>query len=245
MFQKSLLIVAVALSLSGCAGTGPESPDNDPFERANRFMFRVNVELDNYIIKPVSKGYLYVPSPVRRSVRNFLDNLASPVTLANDLLQLEGKRASTTALRLGINSTVGIFGLFDPAKRLGLEKHGEDFGQTMATWGVPEGPYLFTPIYGPSSPREFGGWIVGWGFDPMTYQDNWGLENAIGRYAIDGIDARAENISVLDEIERSSVDFYATVRSLYQQNRASEIVNGVTDIDDLPDIDALDDLDDF
>jgi phospholipid-binding lipoprotein MlaA len=186
-----------------------------------------------------------LPSPVSRSVRNFLDNLASPVTLANDLLQLEGKRASTTALRLGINSTVGIFGLFDPAKRLGLEKHDEDFGQTMATWGVPEGPYLFTPIYGPSSPREFGGWIVGWGFDPMTYQDDWGLENAIGRYAIDGIDARADNISVLDEIERSSVDFYATVRSLYQQNRASEIVNGVTNIDDLPDIDALDDLDGF
>jgi phospholipid-binding lipoprotein MlaA len=79
----------------------------------------------------------------------------------------------------------------------------------------------------------------------MTYQDDWGLENAIGRYAIDGIDARADNISVLDEIERSSVDFYATVRSLYQQNRASEIVNGVTNIDDLPDIDALDDLDGF
>jgi phospholipid-binding lipoprotein MlaA len=140
MFQKSLLIVTVAVSLSACAGTGPQSPDNDPFERTNRFMFRVNVELDNYIIKPVSKAYLYLPSPVSRSVRNFLDNLASPVTLANDLLQLEGKRASTTALRLGINSTVGIFGLFDPAKRLGLEKHDEDFGQTMATGACRKDP---------------------------------------------------------------------------------------------------------
>ena len=110
-------------------------------------MFKVNVQFDNYILKPVAKGYLYVPSPVRQSVRNFLDNLASPVTLANDIFQLQGQRASTTALRFGINSTVGVFG-FLTAKRLGLEKHDEDFGQTMAVWGMPEG-YLFTPIYGP------------------------------------------------------------------------------------------------
>ena len=88
MFQKSLLIITVALSLSACAGSGSQSLNNDPFERTNSFMFRVNVQLDNYILKPVAKGYLYVPSPVRRSVRNFLDNLASPVTLVNDILQL-------------------------------------------------------------------------------------------------------------------------------------------------------------
>lgn len=241
---RPLLIASLAVFMSACAGSG-EALNNDPFERSNRFMFKVNVELDNYIIKPVARGYRYVPSPVRRSVRNFLDNLASPVTLANDIFQLEGKRASTTALRFGINSTVGIFGLFDPAKHLGFEKHYEDFGQTMAVWGVPEGPYLFTPIYGPSSPREFSGWITDWAFDPMTYQDDWDLENAIGRYAVDGIDYRADALTTLDEIERSSVDFYATVRSLYQQNRASQIANGVTDIDDLPDLDEFDDLDDF
>ena len=244
MLQKSLLIVAVAVSLSACAGSS-EVLNNDPFERSNRFMFKVNVELDNYILKPVARGFLYVPSPVRRSLRNFLDNLASPVTLANDLFQLEGKRASTTALRLGINSTVGILGLFDPAKRLGLEKHYEDFGQTMAVWGAPEGPYLFTPIYGPSSPREFSGWIIDWTFDPLTHDDDWEAEDAIYRYAVDGIAFRADSLTLLDEIERSSVDFYATVRSLYQQNRASQIANGATNIDDLPDIDALDDLDDF
>ncbi len=242
MFRQKFLIVAIALALSGCASS---SQHNDPFERSNRFMFKVNVQFDNYILKPVAKGYRYVPSPVRQSVRNFLDNLASPVTLANDIFQLQGQRASTTALRFGINSTIGIFGLFDPAKGLELEKHNEDFGQTMAVWGLPEGPYLFTPIYGPSSPREFGGWIIDWAFDPMTHQDDWHLENAIGRYAVDGVDARAGALTVLDEIERSSVDFYATVRSLYQQNRASEIANGVTNIDDLPDLDEFDDLDDF
>ena len=242
MFRQKFIIVAMALALSGCAST---SQHNDPFERSNRFMFKVNVQLDNYIIKPVARGYLYVPSPVRQSVRNFLDSLASPVTLANDIFQLQGKRASTTALRFGINTTIGIGGLFYPAKRLGFEKHYEDFGQTMAVLGVPEGPYLFTPIYGPSSPREFGGWIFDWTFDPMTHQDDWHLENAIGRYAVDGVDARAGALTVLDEIERSSVDFYATVRSLYQQNRASEIANGVTNIDDLPDLDQFDDLDDF
>lgn len=241
MYRQTLLIVTLAIGLAGCAGSGA-ALNNDPLERANRFMFKVNVQLDNYVLKPVAKGYRFIPSPVRRSVRNFLDNLASPVTLANDILQLEGKRASTTALRFGINSTVGIFGLFDPARRLCFEKHDEDFGQSMAIWGVPEGPYLFTPVYGPSSPREFGGWIVDWAFDPMTYQDDWNLTNAIGRYAVDGIDSRAEALTVLDEIERSSVDFYATVRSLYQQNRASEIANGETNIDDLPDIDDLDDF---
>lgn len=242
MFRQKSLLLAVAVALTGCAAP---LQHNDPFERSNRFMFKVNVQFDNYLLKPVAKGYLYVPSPVRQSVRNFLDNLASPVTLANDVFQLQGQRASTTALRFGINSTVGLFGLFDPSKRLGLEKHDEDFGQTMAAWGVPEGPYLFTPIYGPSSPREFSGWILDWTFDPMTHQDDWHLENAIGRYAIDGIDARAGALTVLDEIERSSVDFYATVRSLYKQNRASEIANGVTNIDDLPDLDEFDDLDDF
>lgn len=244
MLNRALIVISLAVTLSACAGTG-EVLNNDPLERSNRFMFKINVELDNYILKPVARGYLYIPSPVRRSVRNFFDNLAAPVTLANDIFQLEGKRAGTTALRFGINSTIGIFGLFDPAKRLGLEKHDEDFGQTMAVWGVPEGPYLFTPIYGPSSPREFGGWILDWSFDPMTHDDDWDLEKAIGRYAVDGIDFRADALTTLDEIERSSVDFYATVRSLYQQNRASEIANGVTDIDDLPDLDALDDLDDF
>ena len=123
MFRQKLLLLAVAVALTGCAAP---SQHNDPFERSNRFMFKVNVQFDNYILKPVAKGYLYVPSPVRQSVRNFLDNLASPVTLANDIFQLQGQRASTTALRFGINSTVGLFGLFDPAKRLGLEKHDED-----------------------------------------------------------------------------------------------------------------------
>jgi len=244
MIRRAFLISICALSLSACAGTG-EVVNYDPLERQNRFMFKINVELDNYIIKPVARGYRTIPSPVRRSVRNFLDNLSSPVTLANDIMQLEGKRASNTALRLGINTTVGLFGLFDPAKHLGFEKHYEDFGQTMAVWGVAEGPYLFTPIYGPSSPREFSGWILDWAFDPMTFQDDWNLEKAIGRYAVDGIDFRADALTTLDEIERSSVDFYATVRSLYRQNRASQIANGKTDIDDLPDIDALDDLDDF
>lgn len=244
MLRRILIASICAVSLSACAGTG-EVANYDPFERQNRFMFKINVQLDNYIIKPVARGYRVVPSPVRRSVRNFLDNLASPVTLANDVLQGEGQRASTTALRFGINSTVGLLGLFDPAKSIGLEKHYEDFGQTMAVWGVAEGPYLFTPIYGPSSPREFGGWILDWTFDPMTFQDDWNLEKAIGRYAVDGIDFRADALTTLDEIELSSVDFYATVRSLYQQNRASQIANGKTDINDLPDIDELDELDDF
>ena len=126
MIRQKFLLLAVAFAVTSCAAP---SQYNDPFERGNRFMFKVNVQFDNYLLKPVAKGYLYVPSPVRQSVRNFLDNLASPVTLANDIFQVQGRRASTTTLRFGINSTVGLFGLFDPAKSLGLEKHGEDFAK--------------------------------------------------------------------------------------------------------------------
>ncbi|MBT5158084.1 MAG: VacJ family lipoprotein [Rhodobiaceae bacterium] len=247
--QKFLMASLLASSLAACASSGAvpatAGSDRDPYESFNRKMFAVEQTLDAYVLEPVAKGYLYVPQPVRRSFRNFLNNLISPVTLANDLFQGEMARASTTALRLGINTVVGIGGLFDPATRLGLERHEEDFGQTLATYGVKPGPYLYIPLLGPSPPRDLFGWGFDWLFDPVTYTGSDSLTGPIVRYTLDGVDARAANMGIIDEIERSSIDFYATVRSLYRQNRESEINNGVTNIDDLPDIDDLDDLDDF
>lgn len=240
-----------AMLVSACAGSRVVDRDdtgyntNDPYENLNRRLFAVEQTLDHYIVEPTAKGYNYIPAPVRRATRNFLNNLASPITLVGDVMQGELNRASTTALRLGINSTIGIGGLFDPATRLGFERHTEDFGQTLAVYGVGPGPYFYVPGLGPMPPRDLLGWTVDWAFDPWTYIADGDIGVAFGSYALDGIDSRAANLGIIDEIERSSVDFYATVRSLYRQNRQSEIVNGKTDINDLPDLDELDELDDL
>lgn len=245
MFRHALVPALVGLTLSACAGGAPIDEANDPYEGFNRKMFAVEQTLDHYAVEPLARAFDVLPQPVKRSTRSFLNNLSSPVTMTNDLLQAEFARFGVTFLRFGINTTVGLGGLFDPARHIGLERHDEDFGQTLARYGLGPGPYLYVPGLGPKPPRDLIGWTVDWAFDPATYMADGDLGIAFAYYAIDGIEARAANLGIFDEIERSSVDFYATVRSLYRQNRESEIANGVTDIDDLPDIDALDDLDDF
>lgn len=242
-------VLGLAAALSACASSSIDASIddsfNDPYEGFNRKMFAVEQSLDAWVVEPVARGYDKLPHPVKRSTRNFINNLASPITLVNDVLQGQLSRATTMTLRLGINSTIGIYGLFDPASAMGFERHTEDFGQTLAVYGVAPGPYLYVPGLGPMPPRDLAGWTVDWAFDPWTYIADGDIGVAFGSYALDGIDSRAANLGIIDEIERSSVDFYATVRSLYRQNRKSEIANGVTDIDDLPDLDDLDSLDDF
>ena len=230
-------LAAGALLFQGCA-TPPTDPDalaayeeaNDPLEPMNREIFAFNKAADTYLIKPLAQGYVYiVPADGRKSVRNFLNNLRSPVVFANDLLQLELERAGTTLGRAVFNTTIGIGGLFDVASALGMPYHDEDFGQTLAVWGLGEGPYLVLPILGPSNPRDTVGMVADGFMDPL----NWYLDNVdLGyltyvRAVIDGIDRRASVLDALDEIERTSLDFYATIRSLYRQRRVDEIQNGV------------------
>ena len=230
------LLAGLTLLFQGCA-TPPTDPDalaayeeaNDPLEPMNREIFAFNKAADTYLIKPLAQGYVYiVPAKGRKSVRSFLNNLRSPVVLANDLMQLEIQRAGTTLGRAVFNTTIGIGGLFDVASGLGLPYHDEDFGQTLAVWGVDEGPYLVLPILGPSNPRDTVGLVVDGFIDPL----NWYLDNTGRGYltyvraAIDGIDRRADVLDTLDEIERTSLDFYATIRSLFRQRRIDEINNG-------------------
>lgn len=237
--------VLLGFCLTACGGRVAVDTDNDPYENMNRKLFAIEQTLDHYVVEPVAKGYNVLPQPVKRSTRNFMNNMASPITMASDLLQAEFERFGITFLRFGLNSTIGIAGLFDPARHMGFERHYEDFGQTLAVYGFEPGPYLYVPGLGPMPPRDLIGWTVDWAFDPWTYIADGDIGIAFASYAVDGIDLRAANLGIFDEIERSSVDFYATVRSLYRQNRKSEIANGVTDIDDLPDLDEFDDLDDF
>ena len=245
MARSQIIPLALTLALTACAPNQADLPayadDNDPYEGFNRQMFAVNMSIDRNILKPVAKGYLTVPQPVRASIRNFRNNLISPITFTNDTLQGSMSRAGVSASRLLINTTLGVLGLFDPATAMGLSRHTEDFSQTLAVYGVPEGVYMYVPLLGPGPPRDLVGLIVDTGSNPITYMGDNEFEGALVSFSVGGVDARANNLGVIDEIERSSVDFYASVRSLYRQNRKSEIDNGETSLDELPDLGELDD----
>ena len=245
MARSQIIPLALTLALTACAPNQADLPayadDNDPYEGFNRQMFAVNMSIDRNILKPVAKGYRTVPQPLRASIRNFRNNLISPVTFTNDTLQGSKSRAGVSASRLLINTTLGVLGLFDPATAMGLPRHTEDFSQTLAVYGVPEGVYMYVPLLGPGPPRDLVGLIVDTGSNPITYMGDNELEGALVSFSVGGVDARANNLGVINEIERSSVDFYASVRSLYRQNRKSEIDNGETSLDELPDLGELDD----
>ena len=202
----------------------------DPYEPLNRGVFEFNLVLDKAILRPVAFVYKEaVPDPIRNMIRNFLDNLRTPIILANDLLQGEFDRAGTTLIRFWMNSSFGILGINDVAGDMGFEGHDEDFGQTLAVWGVDDGPYLMVPILGPSNPRDAIGFLVDFLFDPFTYIDDT-TEFNIARYAMRAVDTRARRYDTIDELERTSLDFYAAVRSLYRQRRKDEIQNGVPSV---------------
>jgi len=254
-FETSLrmvLLLGAALAVTNCASKPSDDPAsiaraeaNDPYERMNRKFFNFNNKLDSAIIKPAASGYNSImPKPVRRGLRNFLNNFESPAIFANDILQGEWSRAGITFSRFLINTTVGIGGLFDVAKTSDLERHHEDFGQTLGSWGAGEGAYLVLPLYGPAPPRDLAGLVIDQAFNPLTYFNDTEVVIASATLTMfDLIDFRAENIENIDNIERTSLDYYATVRSIYRQNRRSEIANGEEQIEDLPDFDF--DMDEF
>jgi phospholipid-binding lipoprotein MlaA len=212
------------LLLTSCA-SGTHEP-NDPLEPVNRAVFAFNQVVDGLVLEPAAELYgLVTPRPVRTAVRNLLDHLASPVVLANDLLQGERERAGVTLARFMINSTLGAFGLYDMAANFGYLRHSEDFGQTLAVWGVDEGPYLVLPLLGPSNPRDAVGRVV----DLLLLDPNtWLLPQSarLTRTATDAVATRFELDPVLDDLERSSLDVYAALRASYSQRRQSEIRNG-------------------
>jgi len=198
---------------------------NDPLESMNRAIFSFNQFAEGLLFKPLAMMYRdLVPPPVQDAVAGILETLRTPVTLANDLLQGEPDRAAETLGRFAINATVGIAGIFDIASGLGLEGHDEDFGQTLAVWGSGEGMYLVLPLLGPSSVRDGIGLGVDTLFDPLSYYASF--KQQAGRTATRGIVELSGVIDSLDEIERTSLDYYATLRSLYRQQRADQIRNG-------------------
>lgn len=235
---RNLAVAFFALTAAGCATApnGPGADQNDPYEAQNRKIFELNQSLDRNFMLPVAKGYVaVVPEPARDGIHNFLTNLHVPVIFANDVLQGEVSRAGDTFGRFAVNSTVGVGGLIDIAAKIGIPEHQSDFGETLAVYGVDEGPYLVLPMIGPSNPRDAAGYVVDEALDPSTWI-SWRSSTffKLGRGALDIVDERSRNIETLDELERSSVDLYATLRSLYRQHRQAEINHGKANIENLP-----------
>lgn len=234
--------------LAGCAGLRQgrdleEAPD--PLEPFNRGMFIINGLIDQGVIKPLAMAYVWaVPEKGRDAVRNVTRNIAAPMTFANDLAQGEMKRAGVTLGRIVINTTFGLGGFIDVADDLGLKHHSEDMGQTFAVYGVPSGPYVFLPNFGPNTLRGVGGQAASTFMNPLIWSnDDFANYLNFGSGLIQGVDIRARNLGRIDDIRATSVDYYTAIRSLWWQNRQAEIRNGRLDVDALPDFD-FDDFDD-
>lgn len=220
--------------LGGCVNPA-DQPTNaataDPIEPVNRYVFEVNRFADEIVGKPVAHTYrAIVPPPGRRAVANALSNMRLPMTAANDVLQGDLGRAGTAIGRFALNSTFGLFGLFDMASDVGLRHHEEDFGQTLGRWGTSGDPYLVLPIFGPSSPRDAIGWFVDGLTDPVTIAAQGGMGRNRGngfttaRSAVGFVSGRERVLEAVAELERGQ-DFYAAMRSAYRQRRAAEIRN--------------------
>jgi len=252
MIKKITYTMVVALLLqinvANAGSTGNEklknssNTTNECFEGASRAMFKFNHALDGAIFKPIAKGYRALPTPVRKGTGNAVNNLRSLLTLSNNLLQGELRRAGNTAARFGINTTAGILGFFDPAAKLGFKDQGkEDFGQTMGVWGAESGCYFVLPVLGPTTTRDAFGLIGNTILDPV-YQitHNTEISNGVlgnGNYSehnyyyyrgTGSVDFRAKNIESFQTVEENSIDLYASLKSLYLQNRNKKISNSTS-----------------
>ncbi|MHA1544126.1 MAG: MlaA family lipoprotein [Alphaproteobacteria bacterium] len=250
-----LLLVAVSFLIGACATPPPKSDIeayrdykqvNDPLEPLNRGILKFNNAVQKFIFKPATKIYrTLIPKPARRGISNFLFNLETPVILINDLLQGSPRRAWDTTRRFFVNSIVGVGGLIDVAKKWGIPRHDEDFGQTLGTYGIREGPYLVLPIFGPSNPRDLVGRLGDILMDPFFWlfraKDADALR--ITRTVVDALDTYDRHLEDIENLQKTSLDYYAALRSAYRQNRASQIRNGAPpEIDEFED-DIFDELD--
>ena len=205
----------------------------DCFEKLNRATFKFNQSLDKIIIKPIARGYRNLPNGVQRGTRNAVTNLTNLVTIPNNILQGDIKTAIINTGRLAINTTVGLLGTIDVANKMGFPKYEkEDYGQTLGAWGVGPGCYMVLPVLGPSTLRDTAGSFVNvLGGDPWYNASIHGNNEFLseGMYitskALGGIDFRSNNIESLENLEKNSIDFYASLRSLYLQDRLNKITN--------------------
>ena len=219
---KGALLIVVMLSAPGAALA---EPTPDPLQPFNRAMFTFNDAVDRVFFRPLAVGYRAVlPQPVRNGVNNFFNNLRAPTTLLNDILQGKPKRAQETINRFLVNSTIGLLGFVDIATRLGFPEHKEDYGQTLAVWGVPAGPYIVLPLLGPSTLRDAVGKVPEFYIaDPLWEPDDTAV--TIARFSVRAVDIRSRLLD-LDRVIKMQVDPYLFFRETYLQNRQRAILDG-------------------
>ncbi|MBI3902166.1 MAG: VacJ family lipoprotein [Nitrosomonadales bacterium] len=220
---RILLLLATSFALGGCAST--HNNPKDPFESFNRGVYKFNDALDKAIIKPAAKGYTaVVPAPGRMMVTNFFSNIDDVVVTANDLLQLKVKQAVADCGRFVVNSTVGLFGLADVATALGLEKHKEDFGQTLGFWGVGNGPYMVLPILGPSTLRDSIGDLADSNLGVVNQIEQVDTRNQL--LVTDMLNRRAKLLDRESLLEEAMLDPYSFIRDAYLQRRLNQVYDG-------------------
>ena len=225
----SFLIVSCATRPSDPGAAAEYDRLNDPLEPTNRVIFAINEGLNQALFTPIAKIYNHLPEGFRKTISNEIEFVGLPADFANALLQGEGEVAKNALKRLFINGTFGFLGMFDPATDMGIPKVDENFGETLAVWGVPEGPYLVLPILGPTNLRDAFGKVPDSFMDPLSYA--YGSQGSVDaasvtRRGIEGEAELAEYVDVLEDIKRDSLDFYATIRSLQRQRRENTIRDG-------------------
>lgn len=216
-------VLLAAFALSACAGRQPPKPDYDPWETMNRKVFWFNDKADQYVLEPVAKGWNFVmPERVQRCISNFFNNLRFPIVFTNDLLQGKPRKALESVARLEINTFIGGLGLFDVAADYGVPLQDEDTGQTFGVWGIPPGPYLVLPFFGPSSPRDTVGLAGDAALGFYTYYIT--VPGVIaGAYAVNVVNYRAHWLDTVKRAKEASLDYYTFVRNAYVQRRWRQI----------------------
>jgi phospholipid-binding lipoprotein MlaA len=209
-------IVAAAVAGLGCASTNP-----DPWEGMNRPVFGFNEGVDRWALEPVARGWDWLlPEFAETGLRNFFDNLGMPIVFVNDVLQVKPLAAGQDVARFGVNTTVGVVGLFDVASRIGLPENDEDFGQTLGRWGVPPGPYWVLPLLGPSSPRDAVGRVGDYAASLLWLLPFWARASING---VDTVNTRAHYLEEVAANRAEAIDYYVFVRDAWVKNRRSRV----------------------
>ena len=220
-----LLVLALQFGLAGCAtvSTGAAADPRDPWENYNRQVWRFNEAVDEAVLQPVARGYrAVVPELVRTGVSNFFGNISDVWSLVNNVLQLKPRESAQTLARVGINTTVGLFGVIDVASGVDLQRHREDFGQTLGYWGMPSGPYVVLPLLGPSTARDAGAFLVDRRADLVREFDPASTRNSL--YALRLVDTRASLLGAGRLLDEIALDRYTFVREAYLQRRQADIL---------------------